>query len=211
MSKMCVLLGEDENLCNIFSVKQLCFYEKISEQWTKVKSILFQIDDEVQAMAMRHFASELAAILKEEDSPILIGKEIIGIIYQWLDKEGIIMCETEEISDLLFRQIEEDFLIEKEGKMEVVEEVPIKPYEVSGGGDYYLDFEKLQKYHPELTSKKVLLPFLCNDLYVSLTIRCSHIMPWLELFVEEQGLSMKSERKDGIYTVYLTHGLCKEE
>ena len=87
----------------------------------------------------------------------------------------------------------------------------LTPVSVDHEGNYFLDFLKLQKYHPELTSKKVLLPFFATELFQTITIICSHKMPWLDVVLEQKQLECTQKRENGAYTLLISHKICKEQ
>ena len=45
-------------------------------------------------------------------------------------------------------------------------------------GDFCLDMEKILLKNPEMTSKKILIPYLKNGEFKRLDIICSHIPKW---------------------------------
>lgn len=83
--------------------------------------------------------------------------------------------------------------------------IPQKPIPIDNYGNYFLDFNKLQKFNPDITSKKALLPFLSHETFKSLTILCDHIMPWLDTFCDDHSMTYNHYRDDGITKVIITH------
>ena len=147
---------------------------------------------------------------KLDGCKIIIGEKISGVVYHQLLSEQFIICEAAEVSETLFLQIEEDFMQIKTEENEVMlEEIRTKPEPCDSEGNYFLDFLKLQKYRPDITSKMALLSFLGNEIFQSLTIRCSHSMPWLELYAKERSMNLKVSRSQGITTVVLSHKQCE--
>jgi hypothetical protein len=100
---------------------------------------------------------------------------------------------------------------EKEEREDDLPKVPLEPEPVDHEGNYFFDFYQLQKEHPEISSKKALLPFLCNELFLSLTLTCSHEMPWLNPFCEEHNLDYEASRQEGLYQVVISHKTCKTD
>lgn len=204
-----VLADEEGNIADFFQVHKLIIYEK-TLQWESVDEIEIENTHNMSRPEIENLSEKICTIIKNQGSEMLIGTAIVGLPYQILNKNGIIMCETDEISQRLFDEIYDDFYnnfaIDEE---ERVEDIPPYPVCVAEDGFYYFDFDKAMKVHPALSSKKRIIPFLEQELYTCLTIKCSHIMPWLGYYTEQHGLSMDYKREDGVYIVNIMHGLCE--
>ena len=207
-NKIAVFLGANKKTADLYSVCSVKIYERFLEEWLEVSEFPFMLKNESSAEEMRSLMKSL--ILKLDNCKIIIVKELIGIPYHILDKEGFIICEAEEFSFGILDAVYNDFCVEKEEE-EKAEEiyVPTCPQPMDDMGNYFLDFNAVQKYKPEVSSKKALLPFFSNELFLSLTLICSHIMPWLDNFFEEHNLEYSHKREDGLYTLYITHKKCK--
>lgn len=207
-----VLHGENNLIAEIFDFTKIIVYEKI-EEWEAVTALSGTgINAEIQEKTnIRKNMEMIISWLKEHEIKIIIGKLIVGIPYYMLDKNGFIVCEAENFSQELLEQIAADYLEKNEEAEKTEEEVPSRPFPVDNEGNYFLDFALLQKKRPEISSKKALLPFLSNELFQSLTVVCTHIMPWLDVFLEDRNLKIDAERKNGLYTVKISRKLCKNE
>ncbi|WP_455715688.1 Fe-only nitrogenase accessory AnfO family protein [Anaerosporobacter sp.] len=203
-----VLADMEGNITDFFHAQKLIIYEK-TMQWVPVDEVKIVNTQNMTRSEIENLSQNICTIIKEQDSEMLIGTEIVGIPYQILNKNGIIMCETDGISQNIFDEIYDDFYNTFEDEEVQVEDAPPYPVCVAEDGFYYFDFDKAMKVHPTLSSKKRLIPFLEQELYTCLTIRCSHIMPWLEYYTEQHGLSMDYKREDGVYIVNIMHGLCE--
>lgn len=204
-----VLTDIEDKLTDFFHVHKLIIYEKIL-QWEPIGAIQIMNTQNMTKSQVVKLADMISRSIKEQDSELLIGTAIVGLPYQILNKNGIIMCEADEVSQRLFDEIYDDFY--NNIALDDEEAPDILPYPVciAEDGFYFFDFDKAVKVYPNFSSKKMLIPFLEQELYTCLTIRCSHIMPWLEYYMEQHGLSMNSKREDGIYTVNIMHGLCEK-
>lgn len=204
-----VLTDNEDKITDFFHVHKLVIYEKIL-QWESIGAIQIMNAQNMTRSQIEKLAELISRTIKDQDSELLIGTAIVGIPYQILNKNGIIMCEADEVSQRLFDEIYDDFYnniaLDDEEKQDIL------PYPVciAEDGFYYFDFDKAMKVYPSLSSKKMLVPFLEQELYTCLTIKCSHIMPWLEYYMEQHGLSMNSKREDGVYIVNIMHGLCEK-
>ena len=109
----------------------------------------------------------------------------------------------------LLNQIYADYCIEKEiEEKDITEFVSMYPQPADNSGNFFFDFIKDQKKYPHLSSKKMLLPFLSHELFQSVTIICSHIMPWMENYTQERGLELSAKKEPGKITIVITHKQC---
>lgn len=210
MDRIALAVGADGKLADFFSIIKILIYEKQSN-WSVADCIWVKRDTDTSLTAkVRQKAEEMANDIQSRNCNSVVGREIIGIPYHTWIRAGLEVFEADEISDNLFEEIYHDFFINKDGKTEEEEIVLPRPVPSDDEGNYFLDFIKAEKCHPELSSKKMLLPFLMNDLFFSLRIRCEHLMPWLEEFTKTQGLNIEAKKEDGICHVLITHKNCSE-
>lgn len=204
-----VLADMEGKITDFFHVHKLIIYEKTA-QWEAVDEIELINTQNMTRSEIEILSEKISTIIKRQDSEMLIGTAIVGIPYQILNKNGIIMCETDEVSQRVFDEIYDDFYnnidLEEEEQVDDIPPYPVCAYE---DGFYYFDFDMAMNVHSTLSSKKMLIPFLEQELYTCLTIKCSHIMPWLEYYTKQHGLSMDYKREDGVYIVNIMHGFCE--
>jgi len=213
-----VLFDANDNLADFYNLKLIKIYEKKDGEFKVIREIPNISVDTSDIKSSREFLTKL--IEEFGESKIIVGSQITGIPYHFFAKEGFEIFEAEKFSEELLEQIHEDYiehpkseLESEENELENVEvaNTPIAPYAMNEEGDYFLDFARVQKYRPEITSKKALLPFLSNELYQSLIIICNHIMPWLEnYFAENKNIEFVSKRENGVYTIIITHKVCTD-
>lgn len=203
--KIGIIYDKDNCITDLFHMNHITVYEK-KETWVDTNMIR---DIEIHENNLRVKMDTL--IYKLDACKVIIGKEIVGIPYYILDKNGFIMCEADEFSQELLNQIEEDYFMIKQNSCDTEEvSIPKNPIALDNAGNYFLDFAKVQKYFPQISSKKALLPFFSHELFQSITIVCTHIMPWLETFVEQSNYHMEYCRDNGLYTIIITHKLCNQ-
>jgi len=213
-----VLFDENDNLTDFYNLKTIKIYKKNDGEFKVIKEIPNISVDISSINASREFLTKL--IEKFEASKIIVGSQITGIPYHFFAKEGFEIFEAEKFSEELLEQIHEDYIEHPQGdqdstendlEKEEIAKTPIAPVPVNEEGDYFLDFARVQKYRPEITSKKALLPFLSNELYQSLIIVCNHVMPWLEnYFAENKNIEFSSKRENGVYTIIIVHKGCSD-
>lgn len=208
MDRIALAVGSDGKLTDFFSITEILFYEK-QQEWTVTECYKTTQKWNRESVAkLRLEVEELGNAIIEKNCSILVGKEILGVPYHTLCKMGLEVFEADEISTELLKEIYEDFLMEKVEIIEEMESVLPKPIPVDDEGNYFLDFVKASKCHPELSSKKMLLPFLNNDLFYSIIILAEHVMPWLEEFAKTHNLQLEAKRENGITHMMITHKVC---
>ena len=205
-----VLVDENNGVAEFFDATKIAVYEK-QLFWEVTEVIQLKNNHGTSRKAVEAFVEEVYQLLKEQDSDLLIGKMIIGLPYHILTSHNVILCELEYITQEALDEIRTDFYIQFEEEEQKVEE-SIAPYPVciAEDGFYFFDFEKAIRVHKELSSKKMLLPFLAHELFTHLTIKCQHIMPWLDTYIETHGLAMDYKQEDGSYIVNITHQVCSK-
>lgn len=205
--KIAILYDNNKQITDIFRANNIVIYEK-NDSWEESMEILVNNDSE--EVSIRDSIKSLIKLLGS--CKVIIGTSILGIPYYILDKNGFIICEAEEFSGELLEQIEFDYFAENiESIKTETEYVPKSPVPIDCEGNYFFDFAKLQKNNPEISSKKALLPFLSYELFQSITIICTHIMPWIDTYLEQRNLHLEATRDDGLYKLLITQKLCMDE
>ncbi|WMJ88820.1 Fe-only nitrogenase accessory AnfO family protein [Anaerocolumna sp. MB42-C2] len=211
MERIALAVGSDKKLAGYYAIREVFIYEK-QKEWSIVDRFpILPEPNMVTAAAVREKAEKVAKDILDRNCNNIVGKEIIGIPYHTLCRAGLEVFEADNISNQLLDEIYADFLMIKDKRPEEIEMVPPAPIPTDDEGNYFFDFTKAIKCHPELSSKKMLIPFLTNDLFFSLLIRCEHVMPWLDEFVKSHGLNMESKRENGVSHILLTHKSCKKQ
>ncbi|SEW37565.1 Iron only nitrogenase protein AnfO (AnfO_nitrog) [[Clostridium] fimetarium] len=213
-----VLFDVNDNLTDFYNLSRIRIYKKEDQEFKVIREIS---DISMDTSNIKSSRESLSKLIEEfGTSKIIVGSQITGIPYHFFAKEGFEIFEAQKFSEELLAQIHEDYienpknnLDSDENDLEKIEiaNTPIAPFATNEEGDYFLDFTRVQKYRPEITSKKALLPFLSNELYQSLIIVCNHVMPWLEnYFAENKNIQFSSKRENGIYTIIIVHKGCSD-
>lgn len=205
--QIAVLMNKDYEITSIDNIFHVNIYEK-ADTWKVVKEFNL-LPPSPEIAEIKGMISQLMNQLGE--CKIVVGKIITGMIYHILDKNGFTMCETENLTDTVLDEIAEDFFKtadDKEEQNQCNNMQAKAPIPLDDLGNYYLDMIELQKAYPEISSKKALLPFLCNELFVSLKIHCSHVMPWLDGFIADKNLEYSVTKAEPGFYVLLKHKVC---
>lgn len=158
-----------------------------------------------------------------ETSHVILGSEISGTSFSALNRAGFLICESAGISDdffdTLFAQLESDpdagKVFSDEASCRNTQtsspdpSVIPKPVETDMPGHYYIDLKEIQKCDASLSTKKVLRPFLDETPFVSLSILCDHMPPWLELDLARMALAAVTKKIDhNTILLTVTHKGC---
>ena len=221
--KIAVLLNEEEQLTSFVEATLIYIYEKTSEwqvtQMIEIKDLAYKRENDIKNFT-------LALIEKLKCCKVIVGTLMLGVPYYLLIRAGYELCEAPTFSMILLEQIYEDYYkpseeTNKKQTMELAgagsnssvttENIGKAPVPLDETGNYFIDMIAVQKAYPEMSSKKILLPFLGSTIFNSLKVNCSHVMPWLENYLEQNNLIMSISRGQGIYTLSITHKECSCE
>lgn len=153
---------------------------------------------------IRKDISELIELLK--DCNVVAFQYIAGISYSAFDMAGFkifqVDSNNEEALDGIFEDLQ-DFDRQEKEKEEIAKKAV--PVETEVPGIYYLDMIKVQESDPELSTKKVLLPFFESTPFMELRLKCAHIPPWIE---KDARFKTESEKTDSSHLAVIRHKQC---
>ncbi|MBC3888098.1 hypothetical protein GH810_07225 [Acetobacterium paludosum] len=206
---MAVFCNDTNQISRFDEMTNFVFYTKDNSVWHQSEPVPFHPDLSGGLTSVRETINQM--IVCFNTCKIIITKSITGIPYQVFDQSGFIICESEDFDLDLLDAIQADLIrIEDEANNDdsPISKIPVKMDE---SGHYFLNLNTVQKRYPELSSKKVLLPFLENTTFYSLEVACSHIPPWFDNKLAEMKLAytVQTENASG-KQVIITHVLCQE-
>lgn len=201
MNKVAVIVNGQGQLSSFSHGEQVIIFENGNGMWLEMKRICFLMEKTIPQMRQ-----SLNGLLEQlEECKILIGTVITGIPFQILDQAGFLLCEAETISQELFYQVLADYQYREGIKQDQQEEdYPAHPIETEESGVFELDLKRLQRTHPEISSKAAMIPLFQKENFVSLIVYCSHVMPWLDRELDRWNLKYEEEKVDGGYRVVIT-------
>ncbi len=190
--KIAVFCDSQEEICSVYEGEFLQLYQWLAEEqcWEIEETISLDIAPTEEIAKLKPLAQYLMSLMK--DYKIIIAKGFTGIFFQLFSKEGFYIFETDMISpEILSEVYEEVFEVKK--ILEQNKQSPIAPVETEVAGYFAMDMIQLGKEHPEISSKKALLPFFEQGEFLELALICAHTPPWL---LERSDLKVK-ELKSG--------------
>ncbi len=201
--KIAVVLDGSSQVSTLSEGSSVAIFEKNTDFWEITREIPVDFSRAGDMRAVREEINSLAGQL--QSCKIIAGKKISGIIYNVFDRLGFSIFEIDAVSPPILDSISRD--IEEEKNKTAVSALPESPVETDIPGYYYLDLIALQSQNPGLSSKKALRPFLAEKPFISLTLLCSHLPPWLE---SEPHLSVSTVLSEGKVTATILKKVCKE-
>ncbi|MHC1718376.1 MAG: Fe-only nitrogenase accessory AnfO family protein [Acidaminococcaceae bacterium] len=203
--RIALTINSDNRLCPFPESAYVKIMKKTSESWQTEK--LLPID--LQVTNTEELRARIRTLLDAlPECKILLSASISGIPYHIFDKMGFAIFEAPSVSDSLLNDIIKDVVISKE---ELAADIlmPRSPIEITPGC-YYFDYLLLESKHPEITTKKALLPFFDSTPFFSLTVRLSHLPPWLETGEYAKRYEISSKKSDNAVLVAIKNKICKE-
>lgn len=155
----------------------VCIFEKADLFWEVTKELPINLSFDGSLSKIRAEVLSLAQLLGS--CHIIAGLGINGIAFNVFNKLGFKIFDITALNQEVLDGIAEELL--QESINQNSNPILAAPVETDTPGYYELDLIALQRTHPEVSSKKALQPFLKDTPFVSLTLRCSHLPPWLEL------------------------------
>lgn len=194
MKKIVLAVNEQEKLCKFPVAAWLKVLRHTGEHWEPEKLVPLNLKVTNTEELRANTREAISAI---PECKILVAQGITGIPYYVFDKMGFAIFEAPSVSKELLDEVIAE--VDKNEKTLAADSLlPRAPVEVTDGC-YYLDFLLLEQAHPEVTTKQALLPFLEETPFISLTLRISHVPPWLEFGRYTEKLEMQvKELKDAV-------------
>lgn len=211
IGEIAVLLDEKDKITSFDNINKINIFYQVNNEWL-LKEQLGHIVIEGNSVGQIQ-KSIIGIIDKLDRCKIILGSIITGVPFHVLDRKGIIMCEADNYSDQILNEIMKDQLeLEKKlASKDIVKEEFKGPKLVDEDGVFFLDLISLQKTHPEISSKKAIIPFLTNIVFYELQVVCDHVMPWLEGELKNRELEYVKEPYEGNkIKLTITHCRCRD-
>jgi Fe-only nitrogenase accessory protein AnfO len=176
--KITVVETNNQETSSIFEPGFIATYEEDGGEWKVLNRFENKVCNAKGIAAVRMAVADTVKQLG--DVKILVASEIPGIAFGVFQAAGFdIFIVENSVLDVL------DSV--KEEMLEVIEKRQEKPCEFDimqfmepgiNKGDFSLNMEEILLKNPELTSKKILIPYLKNGEFNRLDVICSHIPKW---------------------------------
>ena len=203
-----VLENTDNSITAMESCTHLSVWQRdwsTGKGWHACDPAPFSLEGCETLAQMRERLRQLAHLLPEQAA--IAGTSISGLAYNELSRMGFCLCELDTFSPQILDALASEILASAQGEVQV----PTAPSPTDTPGVYTINLMEVQAAHPDLTSKKVLRPFLASTPFVELEIVCGHMPPWLEEHMRQHHLTCARTRQDdGTVRARISHALCGE-
>ncbi|MDR3358524.1 MAG: hypothetical protein LBN96_06705 [Desulfovibrio sp.] len=206
-TSIAALVDDQGNPASFAGMTACCVFTRTDGTWRERKiagAPLAGCADLTAARArMRDFIVSLG------ECRTIIGRNISGIPYKQLDQSGFRIFEAGSLSPALLDEMEKQ--TERTARGDPPDSVPTVPQEGDEPGIFTFDLVAATAAHPDLTSKKALLPFIDKIPFVELRLYCKHVPPWFENRFPELGLTYtQAAREDGVH-ITIKRAVCVVE
>jgi Fe-only nitrogenase accessory protein AnfO len=158
--KVSVVENNNQRTSSIFEPGFIAIYEENGEEWKVLKRFENRVCIARGIAAVRAAVSD--AIKQLDDVKIVIAGEISGIAFGSFQAAGfeifLVENSTLDVLDSVKKEMIElnEERKEKSGEFDIMKF--LKPDEING--DFSLNMEEILLKNPEMTSKKILIPYL---------------------------------------------------
>jgi Fe-only nitrogenase accessory protein AnfO len=176
--KIAVVENEYQKTSSIFEPGFIAIYEEDGGEW----KVLNRFENKAcTAKGIAAVRMAVADTVKQlGDVKILIASEVPGIAFGTFQAAGFEIFIVENNSMDVLDSVKKEML-------EIIEEQKEKPGEFdimqflepgTNKGDFCLNIEAILLKNPDLTSKKILIPYLKKGEFNRLDVICSHLPKW---------------------------------
>lgn len=173
-----VVCNELGSVCVFTEAASVEIMKKTEQTWEELHHIPFSLQQDTSMLDFRHHIQMLAERIKEY-SKIIVGQDISGIAYHILNKNNLLIFEVDHVDAAVLDGVMTDIQAYEEDTLRETEDLPPYPVSKENDGIYMLDMIQVQLRYPELSTKKVLVPFFQETPFLQLLMVCSHVPAWL--------------------------------
>lgn len=182
--KIAVVENENRKASSIFEPGFIAIYEEDGGEW----KVLTRFENKVcNARGMAAVRTAVADTIKQLGNvKIIVASEIPGIASGTFQAAGFDIFLVEGNVLNLLDSIKKEMLEAIEERQKEPPKFDIMQFLEPGviKGDFSINIEDIMFKNPDLTSKKILIPYLKNGEFNRLDIICSHLPKW---FVTDLG------------------------
>ncbi len=176
--KIAVVENSNQKTSSIFEPGFIAIYEEDAREW----KVLNRFENKIcNAKGMAAVRMAVADTIKQlGDVKIVVAGEIPGIAFGTFQASGFDIFLIENGGPEILGSVKKEMLAAIEERKKEPHKFDIQEFLEPGvnKGDFCLDMEKILLKNPEMTSKKILIPYLKNGEFNRLDIVCSHIPKW---------------------------------
>lgn len=190
--KIAVIENSSQQTSSVFKPGFITIYEEDGREW----KVLDRLENKVcNVKGMAEVRMAVTDIVKQlGDIKIIVASEIPGIASGTFQAAGFdIFLVENSVLDIL-DSIKKEMLEAIEERHKEPSKFDITHFLKPGvnEGDFSINIEEIVFKHPDLTSKKILIPYLKNGEFSSLAVICSHIPKWFITDLSSMGFECET-------------------
>lgn len=204
--KIAVVENDNQKTISIFEPGFIAIYEENGGAW----KVLKRFENKVyNAKGITEVRTAVADTVKQlDDAKIVVASEISGIAFGAFQAAGFDVFLVENNTLDFLDSIKKEMLELNEERKEKPVGFNIMQFLEPGmnKGDFSLNMEDILLKNPELTSKKILIPYLKSGEFNRLDVICSHVPKWFNIDLGGMGLEYEIVKElPNIITVRIVH------
>lgn len=176
--KIAVVENDNEKTSSIFEPGFIAVYEEDDREW----KVLHRFENKVcNAKGMAAVRTAVADTIKQlDDVKVIVASEIPGIASGTFQAAGFDIFLVENSVLNILDSIKKEMLEAIEERQKEPSKFDVTQFLEPGmnKGDFLINIEKVMFKNPDLTSKKILIPYLKNGEFNRLDVICSHLPKW---------------------------------
>jgi len=176
--KISVVESNNQKTSSIFEPGFIVIYEEDGEEW----KVLNKFENKVcNAKSIAEVRMAVQNTIKQLGNvKIVVASEIPGIAFGIFEVSGFEIFLVNKNGFDALDSVKKEMLEmiaeqqDKSSKFDIMQFLELG----MNNGDFCINMEKILSKNPQLTSKKILLPYLKNGEFNRLDVICSHIPKW---------------------------------
>jgi len=190
--KIAVVENNNQKTSSIFEPGFVAIYEDEGGEWkvlNRFENIVCNAKGIAAVrMAVRNTVKQLDYV------KIVVASEIPGIAFGTFQAAGFEIFLVENSALDVLDSVKKEMLELIEERKEKPQKFDIIQFLKPGmnKGDFCLNMEEILSKNPELTSKKILIPYLKNGEFNRLDVTCSHIPKWFNIDIGVLGFEYET-------------------
>jgi len=190
--KIAVVESNNQKTNSIFEPGFVATYEEDSGKWKVLNRFENKVCNAQDIAAVR--MAVVDTIKQLDDVKIVVASEIPGIASGIFEAAGFEIVLVENSTLDVLDSVKKEMLEVIEKRQEKTLKFDIMQFLEPGmnKGYFYLNMEEILSKNPQLTSKRILIPYLKNGEFDRLDVICSHVPKWFNKDLGALGFEYKT-------------------
>ena len=176
--KISVVESNNQKTSSIFEPGFIATYEEDGGEWKVLNRFENKVCNAKSIAAVRMAVED--TIKQLDNVKIVVASEIPGIAFGIFEVAGFEIFLIEKSGFDVLDSVKKEMVEIIEKQQEKTSKFDIMQFLEPGmnKGDFCINMEEILSKNPQLTSKKILLPYMNNGEFNRLDVICSHIPKW---------------------------------